>query len=151
MGMDISGKKPVSETGSYFRNNCWWWRPLWHYCCVVGEELIDEDTAAGCSYNDGNGLNAKDAAKLAVILQAKIADGHTKTWKKERDLYLESLPDDNCNMCNNNNRGHKKKKECKSCDGKGTQENWNKHYPFAVDNVENFSKFLIDSGGFEVW
>ena len=18
--------------GIYFRNNCWWWRPLWNYC-----------------------------------------------------------------------------------------------------------------------
>ena len=24
-------------------------------------------------------------------------------------------------------------------------------YPFDVENVENFSNFLIDSGGFEVW
>ena len=151
MGMDVSGKKPVSETGSYFRNNCWWWRPLWHYCCVVGNDLIDEDTASGCSYNDGHGLNAKDAAKLGVLLQAKIADGHTKYWKKERDLQIESLPDENCFRCNNNNRGHSKKKDCKSCDGKGTKDCSEKSYPFEVDNVKEFSNFLLDSGGFEVW
>jgi len=151
MGMDISGIKPVSETGSYFRNNVWWWRPLWHYCCVVGKDLINEDTADGCSYNGGNGLNADDAAKLAVILQTKIADGHTKTWKEERDLYLESLPDENCGRCNNNNRGNSKKEDCKACDGKGTREHFSRNYPFEVDNVDNFSNFLLDSGGFEVW
>ena len=151
MGMDISGKKPVSETGSYFRNNCWWWRPLWHYCCVVGEDLINKDTAAGFSYNDGNGLNANDAAKLAVILQTKIADGHTKIWKEERDLHLESIPDEVCENCNGNNRGNFKKKNCKACEGKGTRESWERHYPFAVDNVKDFANFLIDSGGFEVW
>ena len=21
-----------SNPGVYFRNNCWWWRPLWQYC-----------------------------------------------------------------------------------------------------------------------
>ena len=148
--MDVSGKKPVSETGSYFRNNCWWWRPLWHYCCVVGDDLIDKDTREGCSYNSGNGLNATKAAKLAVILKAKIADGHTKTWKKERDLHIESLPDENCGVCNNNNRGHSKKKDCKSCDGKGTTESWDKSYPFNIQNVREFERFCEQSGGFSI-
>ena len=151
MGMDISGRKPVSETGSYFRNNVWWWRPLWSYCCNVGEDLIDKETAEGCTYNDGKGLNANDAAKLGVLLQAKIADGHTKLWKNERELWLESLEDENCIVCNNNNRGKRKKKDCHGCKGKGTQENWLKSYPFDVENVKEFSNFLIDSGGFEVW
>ena len=149
--MDVCGIKPVSETGSYFRNNVWWWRPLWQYCCVVGKDLIDEDTSAGCCYNEGNGLNANDAAKLGVTLQAKIADGHTELWKNERELHLESLPDENCCVCNNNNRGYKKKKECKSCDCKGTVDSWQKSYPFDIENVENFSNFLINSGGFKVW
>ena len=21
-----------ANPGHYFRNNCWWWRPLWNYC-----------------------------------------------------------------------------------------------------------------------
>jgi len=140
-----------ANSGIYFRNNCWWWRPLWHYCCVVGEDLIDEKTAIGCSYNDGNGLNDTDSMKLGILLLTKVEDGHTEHWKNERDLYLESLPDDNCGRCNNNNRGNDKKKECKSCDGKGTTENFEKHYPFEVENVRNFANFLLDSGGFEVW
>jgi len=151
MGMDISGKNPVSKTGDYFRNNCWWWRPLWSYCYHVAPDLIDEDTYVGGGYNDGCGLDAKGAAKLAVILETKIAEGHTKIWKKERDLYLDSLEDENCGVCNNNNRGHKKKKDCFACKGKGTRDAWEKSYPFDVENVENFAKFLIDSGGFEIW
>ena len=151
MGMDVSGLNPVSETGSYFRNNCWWWRPLWNYCRHVAPDLIDEDTFISGGYNDGAGLDAKSAAKLAVILETKLAEGHTKIWKKERELYLESLPDENCGACNNNNRGRIKKKDCLSCDGKGTREPFEKHYPFDVENVENFAKFLIDSGGFEIW
>ena len=151
MGMDVSGKNPVSETGSYFRNNCWWWRPLWHYCHSVAPDLIDKDTYISGGYNEGGGLDAKGAAKLAIILETKLAEGHTKIWKKERELYLESLPDENCGRCNNNNRGHSKKKDCLSCDGKGTRENFDKNYPFEVENVENFAKFLIDSGGFEIW
>ena len=151
MGMDISGKKPVSKTGDYFRNNCWWWRPLWNYCHHVAPELITDDVFKSGSYNDGAGLDAKGAAKLAVILEAKIADGHTKHYQREYELYIESLPNDKCGRCNGNNRGHNKKKECKSCDGTGETENFSKSYPFDVDNVKEFAKFLIDSGGFEIW
>ena len=151
MGMDVSGKNPVSKTGSYFRNNNWWWRPLWQYCHNVAPELIDEEKYISGSYNDGKGLNAKGAAKLAVILETKLAEGHTKHYQKERELYLESLPDENCGRCNNNNRGRLKKKGCFSCDGKGTRESFEKNYPFDVENVKNFAKFLIDSGGFEIW
>ena len=151
MGMDISGVNPVSETGSYFRNNCWWWRPLWSYCYHVAPNVIDEDTYVGGGYNDGTGLNDAASRALAVILKNKIANGHTKIWKEERDLYLEALPDENCGVCNNNNRGHKKKKDCYACDGKGTSPSWEKSYPFDVKNVNNFANFLIDSGGFEIW
>ena len=151
MGMDVSGKDPVSETGSYFRNNCWWWRPLWQYCHRVAPELIDEETWTSGSYNDGAGLEADAAAKLGVKLLALIEEGSTKQWENDYLKYLDSLPDENCRVCNNNNRGHSKKKECRSCDGKGIRNNWAKSYPFDVENVREFAKFCIDSGGFEIW
>ena len=151
MGMDVSGIKPVSETGSYFRNNCWWWRPLWNYCHHVAPDLITDDLFKSGGYNDGAGLDAKGAAKLAIILEAKLADGHTKHWEEEYKLYIESLPNDTCGICNGNNRGHNKKKDCNRCDGTGETENFSKSYPFDTRNVEDFAKFLIDSGGFEIW
>ena len=29
--------------GVYFRNNVWWWRPLWDYVCNNVDELTEED------------------------------------------------------------------------------------------------------------
>ena len=29
MGFDIYGLKQLENEDNYFRNNCWWWRPLW--------------------------------------------------------------------------------------------------------------------------
>ena len=69
MGMDVSGKNPVSKTGSYFRNNCWWWRPLWRYCCVGGKDLIDKEPEIGGGYNDGCGLDANGAATFTGNVQ----------------------------------------------------------------------------------
>ena len=150
MGMDVYGNKPKSSKGDYFRNNVWWWRPLWNYCATSAPELINEDVYSEGCHNSGAGLNAIKAAKLGVKLLTLIEDGSCATYKRERELWLESLEDDNCCICNNNNRGNSKKKDCHSCDGKGTQENWDKHYPFDIENVKDFAEFCIESGGFKI-
>ena len=151
MGMDVSGINPKNERGSYFRNNCWYWRPLWQYCYTSAPELIDEETFISGTYNDGAGLDDVNAIKLGIKLLALIEDGSCAAYKDKRDEWLETLEDENCGVCNNNNRGYKKKKDCHACDGKGTRDNWMKHYPFEEENVKEFAEFLIDSGGFEIW
>ena len=150
MGMDVYGENPKGEKGDYFRNNVWWWRPLWQYCASSAPELIDKDVYSEGCHNSGAGLNAMKAAKLGVKLLTFIEDGSCATYKRERDLWLESLKDDNCCICNNNNRGYKKKKDCHGCKGKGTQESWEKHYPFDIENVKEFAEFCIESGGFKI-
>ena len=150
MGMDVYGNKPKGEKGDYFRNNVWWWRPLWQYCHSSAPELINEDVFEDGCHNDGAGLNAYDAAKLGIKLLVLVEDGSCATYKRERELWLESLKDENCGACNNNNRGYDKKKDCKSCDGKGTRDNWMKHYPLDIDNVKEYAEFCIDSGGFKI-
>lgn len=51
MGMDVIGQSPVSERGEYFRNNVWWWHPLWEYCERLAPDLIPSDNLG--HYNDG--------------------------------------------------------------------------------------------------
>ena len=150
MGMDVYGNKPKSEKGDYFRNNVWWWRPLWNYCHTSAPELIDKDTYVSGTYNDGAGLNAMKAAKLGVKLLTLIENGNCATYKRERDLYLESIPDEVCDNCNGNNRGNSKKKDCRACKGKGARESWERHYPFDIENVKEFAEFCIESGGFKI-
>jgi len=138
--------------GIYFRNNCWWWRPLWTYCAIVDDgELISEDTYHSGHNNDGAGLDAKDSVKLAVKLQVTIEDGSCQSYKKDYEEHLAGLPPENCFRCNNNNHGNNKKRECKNCDKTGVRENFGASYPFSVDNVKNFIAFLKDCGGFEIW
>ena len=57
MGMDVIGKKPKAEVGQYFRNNVWWWHPLWEYVCEVPPALANR-VRYGHS-NDGDGLRAR--------------------------------------------------------------------------------------------
>ena len=77
MGMDVYGKNPTSEKGSYFRNNVWWWRPLWDYCLEVAPELCSDVSG---HTNDGEGLDEAGAIALSEILFQELWDGKTAQY-----------------------------------------------------------------------
>ena len=88
MGMDVYGKAPKSEKGEYFRNNVWWWRPLWNYVEEVAPELVAEVSG---HTNDGDGLNAEGAEQLSRILMIRLSDGSVEQYEKEYTTYLETV------------------------------------------------------------
>ena len=170
MGMDVIGIEPTTEVGAYFRNNVWWWRPLWNYCCEVSEEARSVEFG---HTNDGDGLNAEDAIKLGNTLNAEIASGRTEQYRLDYYRALSELPREDCALCNNTGtrsdeigvqHGMPTKVLdeikasvlgrtigwCNGCDGVGTKEPWAASYPFDVDNVQQFANFVIASGGFEI-
>lgn len=159
--MDVVGKAPKSERGEYFRNNVWWWRPLWNYVEEVAPELVADVSG---HYNDGDGLNAEGAEQLGRILMIKLSDGSVEQYEKEYTTYLESLPNIPCDFCDG--MGIVQVKEgwpdyvegevtfrdpCNSCNGTKEKEPWEKHYPFSKENVQEFAEFLVESGGFSIY
>ena len=107
--------------GVYFRNNCWWWRPLWDYCRNVAPQLINEELYGEGHNNNGAGLDDKGAKELGEILLGEIANGNTIKYHAEYQQMQDSNDDE-----------------------------WASHYPFDIENVANFAKFCIQSGGFEI-
>lgn len=173
MGMDVYGRKPSSETGEYFRNNVWWWRPLWQYCCEVGHAVIVDEVAEGGCYNDGVGLDEAGARELAQILEYELSSGGTAEYERKYNEYLASLPRQACDLCNSTGirtdavgtdmRQAERELSpevqiltgrthgwCNGCDGIGTQESFAMGYPFSVENVREFVGFLKDCGGFAI-
>ena len=140
----------ASNPGVYFRNNCWWWRPLWDYCFIIADDIISKEVFESGHNNSGAGLNDKDAKLLGNRLMEHIADGRTINYQANYEQYLNDIPDDDCGVCNGNNRGNTKKKDCNRCNGTGKTKSFNKSYPFDVENVEEFAKFCLESGGFEI-
>lgn len=68
MGMDVYGRAPTAPEGEYFRRNMLDWPALAE--CVT--KLCPEETAP-CEawfWNEGDGLNAHQAAALAAKLEA---------------------------------------------------------------------------------
>ena len=163
-----------ANPGIYFRNNVWWWRPLWNYCGVVADDIIEPNMRmkefeldkegetdwdnykwVSATWDDGHsnsgaGLDGKNAKLLGNRLMETIADGTAIKYQAHHLQRLEEMPNDTCGVCNGNNRGNTKKKDCKRCDGTGETESFAKSYPFDVDNVEAFALFCIESGGFEI-
>jgi hypothetical protein len=124
MGMDVIGNDPENETGEYFRNNVWWWRPLWNYCEVVAPELTK--TVKYAQSNDGDGLKAKESLLLSKLLFNEVQSGRTAEYEAKYYKELAELPvvDD--------------------------KPDWNTNYPFSVENVKEFAVFLQYSGGFAI-
>ncbi len=168
MGMDVIGKKK----DSYFRNNVWWWRPLWAFCVTIAPTICNKVKHSGT--NDGDGLNAEDSKALALALKASIADGSCAEHETRYNAWRLTLPREKCDLCNSTGIRSDKigtdagmpSKElsidqvkalgrtqgwCNGCDGAGTKANWQSHYPFSVENVAEFAEFLETCEGFEIW
>lgn len=155
MGMDVIGRKPSSKEAEYFRNNVWWWRPLWDYCLQTVPDPTEKVGSAG-HYNDGAGLNEEDSLRLAKALRAEIDFGRTKKYEEEYNQMLKDLPDEVCSTCGGT--GFRKvppetgagAHSCNVCNKKGRKRPWSTWYSFSEENVKEFVKFLEECGGFKI-
>lgn len=153
MGMDVYSR----TGGKYFRNNVWWWHPLWDYCYAVSNGLITHSVWEQCHMNSGRGLMRDKAERLADILFDEIATGRCAKYAAEYAAAQEALPEQTCDICGGT--GHRLPPPavgpgpdpCNGCNGKGTRRPWITNYPFSVENVQEFAEFLRGSGGFRVW
>lgn len=171
MGMDVYGQAPKTETGKYFRNNVWWWRPLWEYCENVAPQIAGE--VQNAQYNDGDGLDEDNAAALGTMLFSSIASGFAVKYEAERNARISRLPRHDCGYCDGTgtraddvgvSMGMSTRKLddadaillgrthgwCNACNGEGLAESFEAGYRFSVDNVKEFAEFLINSGGFSI-
>ena len=171
MGMDVVGQNPSNETGAAFRNNVWWWHPLWSYCEHVLPEICSN--ILGHS-NDGDGLDRDQAVQLAAVLRQRLADGDCARYEVERNTYIAELPRVTCDLCSGTGvRTDDVGLEmgmpsrvldeaarvilgrdagwCNGCQGEGTSEPFEASYQFDCENVARFAAFLEQCGGFAIY
>lgn len=164
MGMDVIGNDPENETGEYFRNNVWWWHPLWSYCCHISPELAGKVESG--HDNSGDGLDAVDSRKLGFIVQQSVTTGAAQEYVDEYNKDTATLPDEPCFCVKQSlmdvfsmsgdipfpksSEDKIPNPECHTCKGSGMQRNWNTNYHIDVDNIQSFAEFLIDCGGFQI-
>lgn len=110
------------NSGVYFRNNVWWWRPLWHFVTATCDNLLTEKDIERGNYNDGHKISKTKAGKIAKKLYSMIESGEVKEYEDGYKKHLASLE----------------------------QDNWDKSYPFSEENVRQFANFCMNSGGFRI-
>lgn len=143
MGMDVYGKKPKNEKGKYFRNNVWWWHPLWEYVEYAFPDIAEKVPYAHS--NDGDGLNAKDSKLLALKLRKNLKDGKVAQYAKEREEIIKLGKIEYLH-----NRKQQAMLEGKNEEDLPKDFYWPEMYPFSEKNVVEFAEFLENCGGFSI-
>jgi hypothetical protein len=172
MGMDVYGRKPKNEKGEYFRNNVWFWHPLWDYCLKLYPN-VTKQCVDGHS-NSGDGLSASNAKKLAKLIKRDLENGTAQQYSDEYAQWQESLLPETCKYCDGTGIAKKdllnsqvssgesitlqaigsllnEGQKCKMCDGNGTRDNWALNYPFTIENLQEWQEFLDNCGGFNIY
>ena len=122
-----------SNVGNYFRNNCWWWRPLWHFICSTCEDILTKEEMDSGNYNDGCLIDDKRAKQIAERIEQLDKEGIIAKHQVEYEATRLQAEEENKNKKDNEDK------------------NWAAHYPFYRENVLQFAKFAKESGGFEIW
>ena len=108
--------------GYYFRNNVWFWRPLWMFVCKNCSDILSEKDMQMGTYNDGHKISKTKATRIGKRLKKLLRDGTAKDFEKLNNSEFDS-------------------------DGNKIEVS----YPFYTDNVEVFAEFCLNSGGFRIY
>lgn len=71
----------LSNPGVYFRNNVWWWRPLWNFIYSQTDLISQEELNKG-HMNEGLKIDAERSIKIADYLDYALRSGEVKKYKK---------------------------------------------------------------------
>ena len=151
--------------GVYFRNNCWWWRPLANYVLEY-TKVIDKKNQQTWQFNDCSEVDEHHATQIANQLDHLIKSGHTKKYEKtyeHRREIIEGLNKGIEKELSTFSKSVEKKlnkpdlapcdfpeEDKKKWDRIYSKRNSDGHYPFAEKNVKEFSEFCRNSGGFTI-
>jgi|TARA_B100000900_G_scaffold343789_1_gene307668 hypothetical protein len=155
----------TSQSGTYFRNNVWWWRPLADYVLRF-TKVIPENEHEHWGYNDCYEVSKQNAEMISQQLDHLIKSGHCKTYENQFEKNRKIIEKHN-DLIEKELELFTKLVQKKMNDDslvprdfpKSDYKKWNKilnkrnstgNYPFSVDNVKEFSEFCKNSGGFSI-
>ena len=151
--------------GVYFRNNCWWWRPLAYFITEHCDWLTTEQKKH-LQDNNGFEFSEHEALSIADTLQKKVQDGSAAEREEvnKREMAVAEEWNKGINA-QQDELGKEAKKETgnaklvpydypepfhKRWDDLQKQIDNKAHYPFRESNVKEFIGFLRECGGFQV-
>ena len=162
---EIKDQYQKDNPGEYFRNNVWFWRPLWVFVCNDCADILNEDDMMGGESNSGYEISEHKAELIGRRLSALLADGTVDEVDRisALDRAKAKAHNDEIKEQQNEIRDKVHKEHGKDVAPANypepyytewhnlqKQEQWSAHYPFDKENIEDFAKFCLESGGFEI-
>lgn len=159
MGVDISGKNPINETGDYFGANWWGWRPINYLCQLAAYDSKLNIDFEHWGSNDGMGLdNAKECNELADALESYIGEEIPAKDDDERVyLCLGSWCEAGTGRMVSSEVDHSLNKQYEY----GTMHLTpivtesgmlvESAHSISIGRIKQFIEFLRTCGGFEIW
>ena len=162
---EIKDQYQKDNPGEYFRNNVWFWRPLWVFVCNNCADILNEDDMMGGESNSGYEISEHKAELIGRRLSALLADGtvdevdrisaldrakakaHNDEIKEQQDEIRDKVHKEHGKDVAPANYPEPYYTEWHNLQ---KQEQWYAHYPFDKENIEDFAKFCLESGGFEI-
>ena len=155
--------------GVYFRNNWWYWRPMWDFVNEKCNDLIDEEL-----YDKGHGNDGEVDQELAIDISKRILTKEVldEAKRKQEEYDKDAKPKQEFNELLSK-AGHLYFDEIikpmypdkivpadlEKLD-KDAYKKWEAlmfelqyretSYPFSWENVKEFGEFCAQSGGFEI-
>lgn len=160
---EANDKHEAENPGVYFRNNVWWWRPLWTYVCGLCDDILTEKDMQRGGFNDGHLISKTKAKKIATRILMENKSGELDKYAQQYKKTISTMPKEKCTICDGKGmrtppllnedfevNTEKELQECNGCEGTGERTSWAASYPFSVDNAIEFAKFAKESGGFQI-
>ena len=155
-----------NNPGNYFRNNVWWWRPLWTFTCDHCADFLTEDDMNGGCYNDSYIITENKAIAIAERLYEALKEPETQEYLDNHMKVMEKAKKHN-EMIEQEKKaldeiavaitGDKNvapidypKDLKKKFDELMKKRDWASSYPINRENIENFARFAEQSGGFSI-
>ena len=166
---DAREKYLQENKGVYFRNNWWYWRPMWDFVNEKCNDLIDEEL-----YDKGHGNDGEVDQELAIDISKRILTKEVldEAKRKQEEYDKDAKPKQEFNELLSK-AGHLYFDEIikpmypdkivpadlEKLD-KDAYKKWEAlmfdlqyretSYPFSWENVKEFGEFCAQSGGFEI-
>ena len=85
---ELKEEYQANNPGDYFRNNVWWWRPLWSFVCQSCDDILTENDMEHGSYNDGHRISKTKAVRIGKRLSKLLGNGTVDEIDKKEALRL---------------------------------------------------------------
>jgi hypothetical protein len=149
MGVDISGRKPTTDAGDYFRANWWGWRPINYICQLAAEQSKLKIDFSYWGSNDGKGLRTqKQCDKLADAIELLISNStdFNEFLSEDTDrVYISS--EKQLQLNEDYPEGTLLFRPIVMSDGTIVEAS----HSTSLSRISEFVTFLRGCGGFEIW